>query len=78
MDKYQTLRSLKGAVIVIECKRCGVHGAMDRKVLVKRFKASAPMSRVRRGVFGYCERMCGEDGDRCDARLATVKNAAEK
>lgn len=67
----KTLGSLKGAVIIVECRRCQILGEMDRKLIVKRFKASASVLRVRRGLVGVCDRMQCEDGeDRC---LAMVK-----
>lgn len=59
MDKSETRRSLKGTVIVMEYRRCDIRGEMNRKELVTQFKASAPISQVRRGVVGHCERMCG-------------------
>lgn len=72
-EKPKTLRSLKGAVIVVECARCELHGEMERKALVKRFQASATITRVRRGVVGYCERMCADGIDRCDAKITATK-----
>lgn len=69
MDQKATLRSLKGAIIVVDCKACGIHGELDRKEVVRRFRASAPLSRVRRGVVGHCAKMCADGVDRCDARL---------
>ena len=71
--KPETLRSLKGTVIVVECARCGLHGEMERKALVKKFQASATITRIRRGVVGYCERMCADGVDRCDAKITATK-----
>ena len=69
MDQKATLRSLKGAFLIVDCKACGLHGELDRKEVVRRYKVSAPLSRVRRGVVGHCDRMCAGGVDRCDARL---------
>ncbi len=65
--KAKTLRSLKETVIVLECHGCQILGEIDRKEIVKRFKASASLLRVRRGLVGVCERMQCDDGDRCSA-----------
>lgn len=66
-----TLRSLKGQIVVVECRSCGLHEEMDRKVLVTRFTTRFPLSRLRRFVVGGCERMCADGLDRCDARLTS-------
>lgn len=72
-ENPETLCSLKGPIIVVNCARCGLHGEMERKALVKRFQASATISRIRRGVVGYCERMCADGVDRCDATITSAK-----
>lgn len=73
IDKPETLRSLKGPILLVDCARCGLHGEMERRALVKRFQASATISRIRRGVVGYCERMCADGVDRCDATITAPK-----
>lgn len=40
MSEAQTLRSLTGEIIVIECKSCRLHGELVRNALVTKFKAS--------------------------------------
>lgn len=65
-----TLRSLKGKTVVVECRTCRRYGELERKALVMRFKASFPLSRLRRALVGGCERMCADGLDRCDARLS--------
>lgn len=50
-------------------------GEVERKALVTRFKATFPLSRLRRTLVGRCERMCADELDqseRCDCgRWAT-------
>jgi len=65
-----TLRSLKGQIIVVECRACRMYGELERRALVARFKASFPLSRLRRALVSGCERMCADGLDRCDARLS--------
>jgi len=67
MDQEPTLGSLKGPIIAVEYKACGVYTELDRERTVRRFKASAPISRVRRVVVGACDRMCVSGMDRCEA-----------
>jgi hypothetical protein len=69
MNTNPTLRSLKGTLIVVECRACRLYSELDRKEVVRRFKASALLSRVRRGVVGHCDRMCADGADRCEAIL---------
>lgn len=71
VPEVATLRSLKGEIVVVECKSCRLHEEMERKVLVTRFTTSFPLSRLRRFVVGGCERMCADGLDRCDARLTS-------
>lgn len=69
MQGNPTLRTLKGAVIAIECKSCRMYGELDRKDVVKRYRASITLSRLRRCLVGACEKMCAEGGDKCQARV---------
>lgn len=71
MNEILTLRSLVGATIIIECPRCSISGELDRKDVVRRFKASASVSRIRRGIVGNCDQMCVGGEDRCQARLTS-------
>ncbi len=66
----KTLRSLKCEYVIVECKSCRLHGELERKALVTRFKASVTLTRLRRTVVGRCERMCVDGVDQCDARLS--------
>jgi hypothetical protein len=76
MKPNRTLRSLKGSILVIECRTCGLHGELERKDVVRRFKASSSLSRIRRGVVGHCERMCADGVDQCEARLRPMDELA--
>ncbi|MDR6104236.1 hypothetical protein QE369_004433 [Agrobacterium larrymoorei] len=69
MDQELTLRLLMGPIIVVECGSCGVYTELDRERTVRCFKASAPMSRVRRVIVGACDRMCVCGVDKCEASL---------
>lgn len=69
MDQEPNLGSVKGPIIAVECRVCGVYTELDREKTVRRFKASAPISRVRRVVVGACDRMCVGGVDRCEASL---------
>lgn len=72
MSDAPTLRSLKGQFIVVECKSCDLVGKLERKALVAKFKASIPLSRLRRSVVGRCDRMCADGVDRCGASLSST------
>ncbi|SCX03848.1 hypothetical protein DSM25559_0358 [Agrobacterium rosae] len=72
MDQEPTLRSIKGPIIAVECSACGIYTELDRERTVRRFKASAPISRVRRVVVGACDRMCVIGVDKCEASLKSV------
>ncbi|MGJ7038908.1 MULTISPECIES: hypothetical protein [Shinella] len=51
-----------------------MYGELDRKDVVKRYRASITLSRLRRCLVGACDKMCAEDGDKCQARvMALVK-----
>lgn len=66
-----TLRSLKGQIVVVECKSCRLYGEMDRKDVARKFKASVTVSRLRKTMVGACERMCADGIDRCGARITS-------
>jgi hypothetical protein len=46
-----------------------MYGELDRKDVVKRYRASITLSRLRRCLVGACEKMCAEGGDKCQARV---------
>lgn len=74
MQRNPTLRTLKGDVVAVECKCCRMYGELNRKDVVKRYRASITLSRLRRCLVGACDKMCAEDGDKCQARvMALVK-----
>ena len=77
MDPKPTLRSLKGTIVVVECRACGLYGELDRKDLIRRFKASSLVSRARRGVVGNCDRMAADGVDRCEARVRAAGTPSE-
>ena len=70
-----TLRSLKCEYVIVECKTCRMHGELERKALVTKFKASVTLTRLRQTVVGRCERMCFDGVYQCDARVTAKKSS---
>jgi len=67
MTQPMTLRSIKDAVIKVECRRCQRHGELDRKKLVRLHGASLSLEEMRRRVAIGCDRMMDETvAQRCE------------
>jgi len=57
MTQQATLRTIKEAVIEVECRRCHRHGVLDRKKLVRLHGASLPLEQLRRRLAIGCDRI---------------------
>ena len=59
-------------VIVTDGVKFGIPKPPFAEHPFRAIKASAPLSRVRRGVVGYCDRMCVDGTDRCEAKVRSA------
>jgi hypothetical protein len=69
LDLSATLRKVRDPIIRIECLRCGREGALIRADIVKKHGANVTFARLRRMAAMGCDRIVGEDGDRCETRF---------
>lgn len=67
-----TLRTLEGEGIAVECKSCRMYGELVRKDVVKKYRASVTLSRLRRSLVGACDKMRADGEDKCQARLTSL------
>jgi hypothetical protein len=73
LDLSATLRQVRDPIIEVECRTCASHGALDRAAVVKKHGASITFGRLRRIAAMGCDRMVGEDGDRCGTRFPCLE-----
>lgn len=70
-----TLKDVRDAVIVLECRLCDRRDSFERKILVAQFGAAASFAKLRRRFAMGCERMCHVDGDKCETKFPSLDAA---
>jgi hypothetical protein len=74
-DDGPTLKDIRDAIIVFECRASDRRDTFDRKVLVAQVGAAASFAKLRRRFTVGCERMYDVDGDRCETKFPCLDAA---
>ena len=72
MNQTNTLESLKGRFVVVNCSTCRLEEKIERKALIRKFSSEVTLARLRRTMVGRCEKMCDGGADGCIATLTSL------